>query len=185
MLCLSCAAKRDRPYFMALPTHIDPRKLALQGYLLEGEVKTESLPRLASSVSAICSPLRASVQFELDESRAKVAHGTADVATDVICQRCLDTVQIELHAEFAVQVIWSEDHLHRVASNYEPWLVVDRMASLSELLEDEILLALPLVNYHVVGECTGDAFLDVAAPEADGTIEDSPFSILEQLKKKQ
>ena len=57
---------------MALPTHIDPRKLALQGYLLEGEVKADSLPRLGSSVSAICSPLMASVQFELDESRAKV-----------------------------------------------------------------------------------------------------------------
>tara|TARA_B110000305_G_C19213765_1_gene527179 strand:+ start:98 stop:610 length:513 start_codon:yes stop_codon:yes gene_type:complete len=169
---------------MALPTHIDPRKLALQGYLLKGEVRADSLPRLGSSVSAICSPLMASVQFELDESRAKVAHGSADVSVDVICQRCLDTVQIELHADFAVQVIWSEEHLHRVASNYEPWLVVDRMASLSELLEDEILLALPLVNYHNVGECTGDAFLDEAAPEPDGTIEDSPFSILEQLKQK-
>jgi len=183
-LCLSCAAKRDRPEFMALPTHIDPRKLALQGYLLEGEVKADSLPRLASSVSAICAPLRASVQFELDESRAKVAHGTADVTIEVICQRCLDTVQIELHADFAVQVIWSEDHLHRVASNYEPWLVLDRMASLSELLEDEILLALPLVNYHKVGECTGDTFLDEVTSESDGTIEDSPFSILEQLKQK-
>ena len=169
---------------MALPTHIDPRKLALQGYLLEGEVKTDSLPRLASSVSAICSPLKAAVQFELDESRAKVAHGTADVTIDVICQRCLDTVQIDLHADFAVQVIWSEDHLHRVASNYEPWLVFDRMASLSELLEDEILLALPLVNYHKVGECTGDTFLNEVASEPDGTIRDSPFSILEQLKQK-
>jgi uncharacterized protein len=93
-------------------------------------------------------------------------------------------VQIDLHADFAVQVIWSEDHLHRVASNYEPWLVVDRMASLSELLEDEILLALPLVNYHKVGECTGDTFLNEVASEPDGTISDSPFSILEQLKQK-
>ncbi len=185
MLCLSCAAKRDRPYFMALPTHIDPRKLALQGYLLEGEVKCDSLTRLASSVSSICGSLEASVQFELDESRAKVARGTASVTVHAICQRCLDVVKVDLKADFAVQVIWSEDHLNRVASNYEPWLVEDRMANLSELLEDEILLALPLVNYHVVGECTGDAFLDVAAPEADGTIEDSPFSILEQLKKKQ
>ena len=183
-MCLSCAATRDRPEFMALPTHIDPRKLALQGYLLEGEVKADSLPRLASSVSAICAPLRASVQFELDESRAKVAHGTADVTIEVNCQRCLDPVQIELNADFAVQVIWSEDHLHRVANNYEPWLVVDRMASLSELLEDEILLALPLVNYHKVGECTGDTFLDEVTSEPNGAIEDSPFSILEQLKQK-
>ena len=56
---------------MALPTLIDPRKLALQEVILEGTVNVEDLPRLASSVTAICAPLWASVQFKLDESRAK------------------------------------------------------------------------------------------------------------------
>ena len=87
---------------MALPTHIDPRKLALQGYLLEGEVKCDSLTRLASSVSSICGSLEASVQFELDESRAKVARGTASVTVHAICQRCLDAVKVDLKADFAV-----------------------------------------------------------------------------------
>lgn len=168
---------------MALPTHIDPRKLALQGYLLEGEVKSDNLPRLAASVSEICKPLKASIQFELDESRAKIAHGNADVTVTAVCQRCLDPVQVDLHAEFAVQVIWSEDHEDRVAKNYEPWLVVDKMANLNELLEDEILLALPLVNYHTNGECTGDTFIEEVDATHDEAIVDSPFSILEQLKR--
>ncbi|MDG0968826.1 MAG: YceD family protein [Porticoccaceae bacterium] len=169
---------------MALPTYIDPRKLALQGYLLEGDVASESLSRLTSAVESISKPLRAVVQFELDESRAKVAHGSVDVTVEVICQRCLDIVSVDVHAEFAVQVIWSEEHENRVAKNYEPWLVVDKMANLSELLEDEILLELPLVNYHAEGTCTGDAFIADADLETDGSISDSPFGILAQLKKK-
>jgi len=169
---------------MALPTHIDPRKLALQGYLLEGEVKCDSLTRLASSVSSICGSLEASVQFELDESRAKVARGTASVTVHAICQRCLDVVKVDLKADFAVQVIWSEDHLNRVASNYEPWLVEDRMANLSELLEDEILLALPSVNYHKMGKCTGDSFMQEMESSGDEAVTDSPFNILKQLKLK-
>jgi len=169
---------------MALPTHIDPRKLALQGYLLEGEVKCDSLTRLASSVSSICGSLEASVQFELDESRAKVARGTASVTVHAICQRCLDVVKVDLKADFAVQVIWSEDHLNRVASNYEPWLVQDRMANLSELLEDEILLALPSVNYHKMGNCTGDSFMQETESSGDEAVTDSPFNILKQLKLK-
>jgi uncharacterized protein len=169
---------------MALPTYIDPRKLALQGYLLEGDVASESLPRLTSAVEAISGSLRAAVQFELDESRAKIAHGCVDVTVHVICQRCLDIVSVDVHAEFAVQVIWSEEHENRVAKNYEPWLVVDKMANLSELLEDEILLELPLVNYHAEGACTGDAFIEDAGSENDGPVSDSPFSILAQLKRK-
>ncbi|MFT5074921.1 MAG: hypothetical protein ACI8YB_002389 [Patiriisocius sp.] len=169
---------------MALPTHIDPRKLALQGYLLEGEVKAESLSRLASSVSSISGSFEASVQFELDESRAKIARGSASVTVQAICQRCLDPVTVDLKADFAVQVIWSEEHLNRVAKNYEPWLVEDRMANLSELLEDEILLALPLVNYHEIGGCTGDSFIQENESSGDEAVADNPFNILKQLKRK-
>ena len=169
---------------MALPTLIDPRKLALQEVILEGTVNVEDLPRLASSVTAICAPLWASVQFKLDESRAKVALGNIKVPVETVCQRCLDPLKMELQAEFAAQVIWSEDHPNRVASNYEPWLVVDKMTSFSEMLEDEILLALPLVNYHNVGECTGDTFLHEEVDAAgDETVSDSPFNVLQQLKK--
>jgi uncharacterized protein len=123
------------------------------------------------------------VQFGLDESRAKIVNGDAKVSVETICQRCLDPLVVELRAEFAVQVIWSEEHINRVAANYEPWLVLDKMANLNELLEDEILLALPLVNYHVVGECTGDTFIDEVEAVGDEIVPDNPFNVLLQLKK--
>jgi len=167
---------------MALPNQIDPRKLALQGNLLEGTVNVADLTRLESSVSAICGPLTARIQFGLDESRAKIAEGKAQVTVETVCQRCLDPVRLNLQANFAVQVIWSEGHLNRVAANYEPWLVVDKLANLYELLEDEILLALPLVNYHPVGECTGDTFIEVEAT-GNEVVSDNPFNVLLQLKK--
>ena len=168
---------------MALPTHIDPRKLALQGNRLEGSVNGVDLPRLASAVTAVCSPLEALVQFELDQSRAKIARGSAQVTVETVCQRCLDPMWVELQAEFAVQVIWSEEHINRVAANYEPWLVLDKMANLYELLEDEILLALPLVNYHKVGDCTGDTFITEGEVVKEEVVSDSPFNILQQLKR--
>ena len=168
---------------MPLPTHIDPRKLALQGNVLEGTVNVGDLPRLESSVNSVCGPLEAKVQFGLDESRAKIVNGDARVSVETICQRCLDPLVVELTAEFAVQVIWSEDHINRVAANYEPWLVLDKMANLNELLEDEILLALPLVNYHAVGECTGDTFIEEVEAVGDEIVPDNPFNVLLQLKK--
>jgi uncharacterized protein len=172
---------------MALPTLIDPRKLANQGIVLEGQFHDQHLPRLGAAVSSIESPLSALVKFEVDEARAKVASGTLSITVSAVCQRCLDPVTIALSTDFAAQVIWSEEQLTNVSSNREPWIVVDKMASLNELLEDEILLALPLVNYHEHGQCTGDTFLSEDGQgyneKEDEIVGDNPFNILQQLKK--
>jgi uncharacterized protein len=172
---------------MALPTLIDPRKLANQGIVLEGEFHAQHLPRLGQAVTSIETPLSALVKFGVDEARAKVVSGTLSISVSVVCQRCLDPVTIALSTDFSAQVIWSEDQLVNVPSDREPWIVVDKMASLNELLEDEILLALPLVNYHEIGKCTGDTFLSEDGrsnkEEDDEIVADNPFNILQQLKK--
>ncbi|CAI8155306.1 MAG: Large ribosomal RNA subunit accumulation protein YceD [Cellvibrionales bacterium UBA7375] len=167
---------------MSLPTQIDPRKLALQGLALEGELAAKGLTRLGESVEAITGPLKASLQFSLDESRQPMVTGKASVCVDVICQRCLDIMNIEVKAAIALQVVWSEDHIANVAPDYEPWIVVDKIADLDVVIEDEILLALPIVNYHKIGECTGSALYRKADINLEEATVDSPFSVLQQLK---
>ena len=167
---------------MSLPTQIDPRKLALQGLALAGEIAAKDLTRLRESVEAVTGPLKASLQFSLDESRQPMVTGEASVCVDVICQRCLDIMNIEVKAAIALQVVWSEDHLANVAPDYEPWIVVDKIADLDVVIEDEILLALPIVNYHKIGECTGSALYPKADTNLEETTIDSPFSVLQQLK---
>jgi uncharacterized protein len=168
---------------MSLPAQIDPRKLALQGAVLEGEVFATDLTRLATAVSAVTSPLKATIQFARDESGQAVATGTASVFVDVICQRCLDAVNIELHANLSLQIIWSEDQISNVAPDREPWIVVDRMADLNAIIEDEVLLALPIVNYHRAEDCTGDACFKKTDSKSEEADTYSPFGILKQLKQ--
>ena len=168
---------------MALPTQIDPRKLALQSTLLEGNINAGSLTRLSSAVTDICGPVHASIVFELDESRQPIAKGNISVSVKVICQRCLDPMVLDLKAKFALQVIWTEEQMANVAPSYEPWLVVDKTADLIPVVEDELLLALPIVNYHDLGSCTGDAIQQNEAVRGEEVIVDNPFSVLQQLKK--
>jgi len=167
---------------MSLPAQIDPRKLASQGITLEGVVSAKDLPRLSASVENITDPLNVFIQFALDETRQHIVTGKASIKVDVICQRCLDRVNIEIKTTFGLQVIWSEDQLAKVAPNYEPWVVVDKIADLNIVLEDEVLLVLPIVNYHNVGECTGTAFDEKVEPVREEAVVDSPFSVLKQLK---
>ena len=44
-------------------------------------------------------------------------------------------------------------------------------------------MALPLVNYHDVGECTGDTFVEEVEAIGDEVVSDNPFNVLLQLKK--
>jgi len=168
---------------MALPTQIDPRKLAAQGIALEGEFATKDLTRLNDSVEAVSGALKASLQFSLDESRQSMVTGKASVCVDLVCQRCLDLVNVEVNTAIALQVVWSEDHIANVAPDYEPWIVVDKIADLNVVIEDEVLLALPIVNYHKIDECTGSAFNSKADANLEETATDSPFSVLQQLKR--
>ena len=63
--------------------------------------------------------------------------GKASVCVDVVCQRCLDLVNVEINTDIALQVVWSEDQLANVAPGYEAWVVVDKIADLHLVIEDE------------------------------------------------
>ena len=169
---------------MALPIQIDPRKLAAQGTELDGFYHADQLQRLNSAVVAVRSPLKVVARFGVDEAGHKVVSGESEVDVDVVCQRCLDPMPLHLNPQFEVEVVWSEDQAERVARQREAWIVGDRYADFRDLLEDEILLALPLVSYHDAGKCTGDALYENEEPPVeDGAVPDSPFNVLQQLKK--
>ena len=77
------------------------------------------------------------------------------MSVDVICQRCLDPVSIEIKAAIALQVVWCEYLRANVSPGYEQWIVVDKIADLAVAIEDALLLALPIVSYHEdSGICT-------------------------------
>ena len=65
-------------------------------------------------------------------------------------------------------------------------LVVDKPLLLSALVEDELLLALPMVPTHELSECPAKAYvkkeLDGGRHEADGE-KKNPFAVLDKLKK--
>jgi uncharacterized protein len=164
---------------MGLPIHIDPRKLAMQTSRLEGCVDASKLPRLAAAVDNISSEAMARLNFENERSHAALVDGDVNIKVEIQCQRCLDPVALELQTVFALQVISGEEYVDRVATSREPWIVEDRMANLHQMVEDELLLVLPAVNYHPVGTCTGDAFMSHREPDE---VVESPFNVLKSFK---
>jgi uncharacterized protein len=165
---------------MRVPRHIDPRKLASQGTYFDGVVPTGEMVRLSEAVERLDEEAKVQLAFNFDESRHLVIEGHFSLEVSCQCQRCLQPVDQHLEGDILIGVVWTEDRLEVLPKRYDPWLVESEPADLYEMLEDEILLALPIVSYHDESVCGS------AGRFSTGEIDDarqSPFDILAQLKK--
>lgn len=110
---------------------------------------------------------------------------TAQVALPQTCQRCLGPVELPVSFEREFRFVATEE----VAAvedeeSEEDVLALSRDFNLLELVEDELLMALPAVPKHDV--CPDAVKLQVAdADFADEPAEKpNPFAVLERLKSK-
>ena len=97
----------------------------------------------------------------------------------VACQRCLEPLSIELASDRHFVLVEREDQLLDLADEDDSveFLVAEEKFDVMVLVEDEILLQLPISPTHDPEACT--------APEwtAQGTAGDSAFSILSTLTR--
>jgi uncharacterized protein len=112
-------------------------------------------------------------------------HVTAQVVLPLTCQRCLGPVEMPVSAERSFRFVATEALAEALdEESEEDVLVTSRDFNLLDLIEDELLMALPVVPKHDV--CPVVVQLQVA--DADFVDEPAekpnPFAVLGQLKKK-
>jgi len=179
---------------MAAPRPLDPRRLdvaafAALGGELSGEIAAAAMPRLAAATlpPADGSP-RPDVPWRATGERLSLAGAglqpslLVSAATDVTleCQRCLGPMHVALHAERRIFFVDGEDAAAALdAETEDDVLALAPALDLPALIEDELLLALPLVPRHdVCSEPLPRAFHD----DTDAA-EDHPFAALAALKQ--
>ncbi len=66
----------------------------------------------------------------------------------VECQRCLKPMPTEVTGSFKFALVNSEDEFELLPEELEPCLIEGEEQSIIELIEDELLLSLPMVMVH-------------------------------------
>ncbi|UVE19241.1 YceD family protein [Pseudomonas sp. LS44] len=166
-----------------IPPHIDPRKLADRGASLEGEVSLANLVRLCDSLAGNAGTVRAKYTFERDERNAVVMHSAIDVEVKMVCQRCLELVALPIHSECSYAVVKEGADTQSVPKGYDVLELGEGPLDLLELVEDELLLALPIVPTHDPEDCQQPVGLDEPQPSENEVSRSNPFSVLAQLKR--
>lgn len=99
----------------------------------------------------------------------------------VTCQRCLEPMETEIAGSFKFALLDSEDEFELVPDEFEPFLLEGEEQSIIDLVEDELLLSLPMVTVHE-NACSDFLVhqdkLKKAAKEAS-----HPFAALRALKE--
>ncbi|MBT8768372.1 YceD family protein [Metapseudomonas boanensis] len=166
-----------------IPPYVDPRKLADRETTLEGEIALASLERLCDTLSDNAGIVRASLAFGRDERRAVFIHSRIDVEVKMVCQRCLELVALNIHSECDYAVVREGTDSQSLPKGYDVLEVGEDPLDLMTLVEDELLLALPIVPAHDPEDCQQPAGLDEPEPSEDEVSRSNPFSVLAQLKR--
>lgn len=169
--------------------HLDIAAFAQGEHTLQGQTPLAAYPRFAEEVlgdpAAESVTWHAQGQWQAQTGGAGHAWLVLDVHTQatLTCQRCLQPVEVPLEVQRDFRFVKDEATAQaQDDDSEEDLLVMSRDFDLQTLIEDELLMALPLVPQH--GICPQPlAFDDAAAHVEDAPEKPHPFAALAQLRK--
>lgn len=155
------------------------------------DLPVTALPRLAASLAGNDGVVRATVDFARVDGVPRL-HVGADVEVTLICQRCLQPMQLLLEGESQVALVENLAQADALPEDVEPVWVESRKVDLRDVVEEELLLALPLVPMHEADDDECDAVADVAgaagmpmvAARSEGSDEDAGEGDVEPVTQK-
>jgi uncharacterized protein len=128
------------------PDWVHPGKAAAARRHFSGTVEAERLPRLAGIIVADAG---GEIEFNLDFAGDEQGQVRVNVRVSgwvpMQCQRTLKTFRQVIEAESVVGVVTSEAEAASLPEDYDPQICPDSRLELLGLIEEEVLLGLPLV----------------------------------------
>jgi uncharacterized protein len=104
--------------------------------------------------------------------------GQLRTSLELECQRCLQSLDMPLELEFELMIDASDELLRD--SSLDTIYSDDGFIDIFEVIEDELILAAPLVALHEDSSC--NEHWQASASEPEAAAKENPFAVLQQLK---
>lgn len=184
-------ATQDGDSTKSLPANILLEKWADVGFFWEGEMAIAHFERLSAQIGLgeqVLQDVLLAVSVKLQKQSGVLWLNFAVQGNlPTPCQRCLELIDIEVTGDYRLAILFDEAQIEQI-EDAEYVLVEElglsggrKMLPIKELLEDELLLALPMSPRHE--DCQMPVEMG-DADECEVESEDSPFAALAALKGK-
>lgn len=170
-----------------LPLTIEARRWIEQGLSLSGVLPLAQLERLDELLVDQAGDASLSLVGSRDQQGLGILTGRVQASLSLQCQRCLGPVRIEVDSGFTLFPLTEAQEIQQTLTwpdEYEP-VVIDEngMVDLQQLIEEELLLALPTVARHAPDECQMSTQFGQLPAEAEQQLDlkKNPFAVLKSL----
>lgn len=137
---------------MMQPVSVDPRRFCAGRQSWETRSDVSAFPRLGHEFTQ--GELFCRVVGETDGRGAISLRLFIEGTLELTCQRCLGPLQHVVHVEHDLLLARDATELERLDAEPEvDAILVEDKLDLLALVEDEVLLSLPLAARHAEGEC--------------------------------
>ena len=165
----------------------DVNRLADAQTELEYSIPVSDLPGLAGKVSADSGPLHVRLNFGREQGLPVVDIAVGG-AVWLQCQRCMRRYEQPLDLHSRAALLQSEEDADRAPASLETVLAPEGRVSAAALVNEEVLLAIPLAPRHPdESQCATEVVAVTVAPPAEVTEEADtrrPFADLQALLNK-
>jgi uncharacterized protein len=173
-----------------LPGYVDARKIFTQQGTVSGNLRLHRLKRCSASLADQDGEASVWLSFCLDEFGRRRIKGELSARVKVLCQRCLEPLAIQLRDVIDLVLVEDEESALALDKQYEVWVAVDHKIDLLNLIDEQMMLCMPIVSIHESGPCAESAGFSTESP-AEATEHEkctkqrinNPFSKLAELKK--
>ena len=159
---------------------IHPERISAKPIVFEATATADDLPRLAGTLADGPSELRFRVAAVLDSRRRKVVSCIIDGFVFLTCQSTLEAFRQPISVDERLVLVDHESELPPIEeeSDAEDYLVAGEPIRVLDLVEDAVLLAIPMVPRK-------PGLDEPRAPDqAEDERGESPFAALASLKKR-
>jgi len=173
-----------------LPDRLDPWRAVESHAIFVGRLPLSSLPRLQGLLLDNQGDVVFKLEFLADDQSRALVRCEVAATLSLCCQRCLEALQCRVDTSATLAIVVGVHDERQVPERYDPLLVSDEPLRPRDLIEDELLLALPQIPMHDPVSCTVRSGVVERVPELEPECDrgprgtPTPFSVLGQLKSK-
>lgn len=162
------------------PEFVDPILLADKEAKINGNYPLAKLDRLLPLLYQNEGEVIFQLFFTKDHDKRRIVSGKITARLCLTCQRCLAALWLNIDHEVLLGIVENLVAADELPSELEPLLVEKGIISLREIVEDELILSLPVVAMHEPNHCPAQEILvryNIDKNDS-ATTNNNPFSIL-------
>lgn len=167
----------------SLPKYFDPRECAGKKSAFEGCIPLSQFKGLCSFLASDKGNASIHLKFRVDR-KCYTATGLINAQLQLVCQRCMVAAPHEITASLSVGFIHNENCAKNLPKEYDPVIMIDGIVILEDMIEEEIILSLPIVAYHKEDDCSPTVVGYALSNDTkmDDKRKSNPFNVLSQHK---